>query len=89
MSGKNISAVINCSREIAELKSCFDKVYTDGRALQYISAYWTIAKTERNIKWLNQPCVPGRTLKDCFLRESAAIIDFIEFAADCENMLTV
>jgi len=82
MKEKNAGAVINCPQD--KLKSCFDKVYTDGRALQYIGAYWSIAKTERNIKWLNEPCT-RRTLKDCFLKESDAAADFIQFVSDCGN----
>ena len=64
-----------------ELYDCFEKVYTDGRALQYISAYWSGEKMERNIKWLCQP-EKSRTLKDCFLKESVMLKDFMEFAAD-------
>ena len=62
----------------------FDKIYTDGRALQYINAYWSEAKTERSIKWLNEP-FSGRTLKDCFLKDTEAAGDFIAFAEDCRE----
>ena len=65
------------------INSEFYKVYTDGRALEYISSYWSIKKTEQNIKWLNG--CPGRTIKDCFLKDPEAAADFISFAADCES----
>jgi len=69
----------------------FDKIYSDGRALEYISAYWSAAKTAQNIRWLNEPRAE-RTLRDCFLREFEAAEDFVSFATDRENaekMLTV
>ena len=69
----------------------FDKVYTDGCALQYIDTYWSTAKTAQNIEWLNEPC-SNRSLRDCFLRTREITEDFISFASDPENaekMLTV
>ena len=66
------------------IQSSFDRVYTDGRALQYIDAYWSIEKTARYIKWLNEPG-ENRTLKDCFRKDPDTAGDFIEFAADCGN----
>ena len=68
----------------AELKAQFDKFYTDGRALQYIGAYWSDFKTERSIKWLNEPS-SGRVLKDCFIINDDAMADFMEFMQDCGN----
>ena len=68
------------------LRARFDRIYTDGLALQYISAYWSGAKTERNIKWLS---ATRGALRDCFWWESGAAEDFIEFAEDaCGNGFT-
>ena len=66
-----------------ELRARFDRIYTDGLALRYISAYWSGAKTERSIKWLD---ATRGALRDCFWRESGAAEDFIEFAEDARGL---
>ena len=71
MNGKNEHSV----------REYFNRIYTDGRALQYIRAYWSEEKTERSIKWLNEP-YKGRTLKDCFFKNIDAAKDFIEFSEE-------
>ena len=70
------------NRKIVQGK--FDRLYTDGRALAYIGAYWSDLKTERAIRWLDEPCA-GRVLRDYFIINADMMADFIEFAEDCGN----
>ena len=75
----SLEAGVRAQDAARSLRARFDRIYTDGLALQYISAYWSGAKMERNIKCLN---ATRGALRDCFWWESGAAEDFIEFAQD-------
>jgi RNA polymerase subunit RPABC4/transcription elongation factor Spt4 len=66
-----------------ELKPCFDVLYTEGRALEYIMTEWSLDEIQSNVKWLNESYT-NRTIKDCIFEEVDEIRAFIKFVAECE-----